>query len=84
LFSSVANSYRSRAIAVVLSGSNCDGALGILSIKKYGGIAIAQDETTSEYFDMPFAAIQTKQVDLVLPLTAIAPALVDLVMTEVA
>ncbi len=84
LFSSVANSYRSRAIAVVLSGSSCDGALGVLSIKKYGGIAIAQDETTSEFFYMPNAAIQTKQVDLVLPLTAIAPALVDMVMTKVA
>lgn len=83
LFSSVAASYRSRAIAVVLSGSNNDGALGVLSVKRHGGIVIAQDETTSEFFDMPSAAIETKRVDLVLPLTAIAPTLVNMVLTNV-
>ncbi|MEH2128139.1 chemotaxis protein CheB [Nostoc sp.] len=28
-----------------------------MAIKKYGGTTIAQDETTSEYFDMSSAAI---------------------------
>lgn len=82
LFMSMATNYKSRAIAVVLSGSNSDGALGILSVKKSGGVVIAQDESTSEFFDMPGAAIATGKVDLVLPPDAIAPALVHLVTSE--
>lgn len=82
LFISLAASYKSRAIAVVLSGRQTDGLLGVLAVKKHGGIAIAQDEATSECFDMPKSAISTGKVDWVLPLNAIAPALVSLVMTE--
>lgn len=84
LLMSIATTYKSRAIAVILTGSNSDGALGVLSIKKHGGIAIAQDELTSEFFDMPKAAIATGKVDLVLPLDAIASTLVNLVSSEVA
>lgn len=82
LFMSVATTYKSRAIAVVLTGSGCDGTLGVLSIKKHGGIAIAQDESTSERFNMPGAAIATGKVDVVLPLDAIASTLVHLVRPE--
>ncbi|GFE69652.1 chemotaxis protein CheB [Chroococcus sp. FPU101] len=79
LFWSLANSYKSRAIAVVLTGRMSDGALGVLAIKRHGGVVIAQDENTSECFSMPKAAIDTKKVDQVLPLNAIAPALMNLV-----
>lgn len=79
LFMSVATTYKSRAIGVVLTGKGSDGSLGVLSIKKHGGIAIAQDESTSEFFNMPGAAIATGKVDLVLPLDAISSTLVDLV-----
>jgi two-component system chemotaxis response regulator CheB len=79
LFESVAASYRERAVAVVLTGSGVDGAMGVEAIKKMGGTVIAQDEATSEFFAMPNAAIHTGAVDHVLPLDAIAPALVDLV-----
>ena len=58
------------------------GVLGVLAIKKHGGIAIAQDEATSECFDMPQSAINTGKVDLVLPLDAIASTLVNLVTIE--
>jgi len=81
LFQSVATSYKRRAIAVVLSGKDTDGVLGVLAIKKHGGIAIAQDETTCKCFDMPKAAISTGKVDFVLPPNAIASTLLDLVMT---
>ncbi|WP_045052767.1 chemotaxis protein CheB [Aliterella atlantica] len=82
LFISIASIYKSRAIAVVLTGSNSDGALGVLCIKKHGGIAIAQDESTSEFFHMPKAAIATGKVDLVLPIEAIASTLVNLVTID--
>ncbi|MBD2740086.1 chemotaxis protein CheB [Coleofasciculus sp. FACHB-1120] len=79
LFESVAASFRERAIAVILSGTGSDGATGIKAIKEMGGIAIAQDQESSECFGMPGAAIKTGAVDWILPLDQIAAALVDLV-----
>jgi two-component system, chemotaxis family, protein-glutamate methylesterase/glutaminase len=80
LFESVAAAYRERAIAVVLTGSGSDGAMGVRAIKKMGGTVIAQDEATSEFFAMPNAAIETGIVDFVLPLDEMAAALVSLVV----
>ena len=82
LFQSVAASFKERAIAVVLTGTGSDGSLGVRGIHKMGGKVIAQDENTSEFFDMPSAAIATGTVDFVLPLNEIASALMNLVLTE--
>jgi len=79
LFESVAASYRERAIAVVLTGTGSDGAMGVQAIKKMGGRVIVQDERTAEFFGMPTAAIHTGQVDQILPLDEIAPAIITLV-----
>jgi len=54
--------------------------MGVRAIKKMGGTVIAQDKTTSEFFGMPGAAIDSGSVDFVLPLSEIASALVTLVM----
>ena len=75
LFESTAASYKERAIAVVLTGSGRDGAMGVTAIKKMGGTVIVQDEKTAEFFGMPGAAQQTGLVDFILPLAEIAPAL---------
>ncbi len=80
LFESVAAAYQEKAIAVVLTGTGKDGSMGVEAIKKMGGTVIAQDETTSEFFGMPQAAIKTGSVDFVLALPEIADALVSLVM----
>ncbi len=82
LFDSVAASYRDRAIAVVLSGTGNDGAMGVEAIHKMGGTVIAQDEETSEFFGMPNAAIQTGIVDFVLPLPQVATALMSLIYQD--
>ena len=80
LFESVAASYRERAIAVVLTGTGSDGAMGVQAIKKMGGTVIAQDEGSAEFFGMPSAAIHSGSVDFVLPLDEIPNALVTLVI----
>jgi two-component system, chemotaxis family, protein-glutamate methylesterase/glutaminase len=76
LFDSVAASYKAAAIAVVLSGTGTDGAMGVQSIAKMGGTVIAQDQATSEFFGMPSAAIRTGAIDSILPLSQIAPELI--------
>jgi two-component system, chemotaxis family, protein-glutamate methylesterase/glutaminase len=68
MFASVAATYGNRAIAVILSGSNRDGADGIAAIKRAGGITMAQNPDSAEYRVMPQAAIDTGCVDLVVPL----------------
>ena len=82
LFESVAASFKDRAIAVVLTGSGSDGAMGVQAIKKMGGTVIAQDEDSSEFFGMLAAAIKTKTVDFILPLGEIADALGTLMKGE--
>jgi two-component system, chemotaxis family, protein-glutamate methylesterase/glutaminase len=82
LFMSMAAIYQSRAIAVVLTGNGSDGALGVLSIKKHGGMAIAQDESTCECFNMPKVAIATGKVNWVVPLESIAATLTHAVVSE--
>jgi two-component system chemotaxis response regulator CheB len=75
LFESTAASFRDRMIAVVLTGSGTDGSMGVAAVKKMGGTVIAQDRATSEFFGMPSAAINTGNVDFVLPLEEIPSAL---------
>ena len=80
LFESAAASYKARAIAVVLSGTGSDGAMGLKAIKKMGGTVIVQDAKSSEFSGMPRAAERTGFADFVLPLEEIAPALQTLVL----
>ena len=65
-----------RAIAVVLSGSNDDGTLGLTAIKAVGGFTFAQDKNTAIFNWMPLSAIATGHVDFVLPPEQIATELV--------
>ena len=78
MFGSVAATYGGRAIGVILSGSNRDGADGIAAIKAAGGITMAQDPNTAEYRIMPQAAIDTGCIDMVLPLDEIGKKLSQL------
>jgi two-component system chemotaxis response regulator CheB len=79
LFASVALMYKSNAIAVVLTGGDGDGSIGVRIIKENGGTVIAQDRLTSQDFSMPESAIETGNVDFILPLGEIAPKLIQLV-----
>ncbi|MCC5618780.1 chemotaxis protein CheB [Nostoc sp. CHAB 5836] len=83
LFESVATTYKDRAIALVLSGTGSDGAMGVEAIKKMGGTVIVQDVKTAEFSGMPSAAIQTGNIDFILPLDEISNTLVTLVMGNV-
>ena len=75
----VADVYGSRAIGVLLTGMGRDGAYGMLSLYRRNAYTIAQDEASCAISGMPRAAIQLGAVREVLPPTAIAPRLVELV-----
>lgn len=75
----IADVYGSRAIGVLLTGMGRDGAYGMLSLYRRNAYTIAQDEASCAIFGMPRAAIQLGAVREVLPPTAIAARLVELV-----
>jgi two-component system chemotaxis response regulator CheB len=83
LLLSLAQNHRGRCLAVVLSGTGIDGAAGTAAVKRAGGIVLAQDEATSEYFGMPGAAILAGGVDEVLPLHRIGPTVLDHMRSKV-
>jgi two-component system, chemotaxis family, protein-glutamate methylesterase/glutaminase len=78
LFESVAEVYRDRAIGVVLTGANEDGAAGLAAIKRNGGVSIVQDPETAIRRSMPDAAIAGSVADAILPLEQIGPFLYGL------
>jgi two-component system chemotaxis response regulator CheB len=75
LFRSVAAQAGKRACAALLTGMGKDGAAGMRTISDAGGFTIAQDEATSVVWGMPAAAVDLNAAQIVLPLPAIAAAL---------
>ena len=73
LFESAADAYGERAIGVILTGTNQDGAAGLAAITTCGGLGIVQDPATAEAPAMPVAAIAATPIKHILPLPAIAP-----------
>ncbi|WP_420033278.1 chemotaxis protein CheB [Streptomyces sp. cg28] len=82
LFESVAGTYGAGALAVVLTGTGSDGAMGADAVKARGGTVIAQDPQTAEFSGMPEAAVRTGAVDFVLPLEEISAVVRGLVQAE--
>ncbi|MBA3773063.1 MAG: PAS domain S-box protein [Ramlibacter sp.] len=74
-FRTLADTHGPRAAAVVLSGADGDGAIGIKRIKERGGLTVAQDPQEAEQPGMPRSAIAGGMVDWVLPVAEIAPRL---------
>ena len=65
-FSSIALAMGPRAVGIVFSGYDGDGAAGCQRIKAAGGTTFAQDDT-AEVNGMPLRARATGSVDFVLP-----------------
>jgi len=66
-FRTLADTHGPHASAIVLSGGDGDGAIGIKRIKERGGLTIVQDPQEAEQGGMPRAALATGMVDWVLP-----------------
>lgn len=78
LFESAADAYGARAVGVLLTGVNQDGAEGLARIAAAGGFTIAQDPETAERPEMPAAAVARGAARKVLGLERIGPFLAGL------
>jgi two-component system, chemotaxis family, protein-glutamate methylesterase/glutaminase len=68
MFSSCAEVYRNRMMAVVLTGMGNDGSKGLRAVKEQGGFIVAESDETAVVYGMPREAVATGFVDRVLPL----------------
>jgi two-component system chemotaxis response regulator CheB len=71
LFESAAYAYGPGVIGIILTGANEDGAAGLATIKRRGGVALVQDPAGAVRRTMPEAAIAATVADAVLPLEEI-------------
>lgn len=76
-FRSVAAYYGNAAIGVLLTGMGRDGGEGMQALAQAGALTIAQDEATSVIYGMPKDAVERDAARAILPLTEIAPALIE-------
>lgn len=75
LMASVALTYGSRALGLIMTGMGNDGTAGAGAMKRVGAPIWAQDEETCVVYGMPRAVFESGVVDKVLPLSRIAPEL---------
>jgi len=70
-FSSLANDYHGKVLAVILTGMGTDGCRGAKQLKEKGAIIWAQDEDSCVVYGMPSAVVQAGLTEKVLPLKEI-------------
>jgi two-component system chemotaxis response regulator CheB len=77
LFSSVAEAAGGDAVGALLTGMGNDGAQGMLRMRQAGARTIAQNEATCVVYGMPREAVALGAAGEVLPLAAIAAAMLS-------
>jgi len=75
LFRSVAEAAGASAVGAILTGMGTDGASGLLEMKAAGARTLAQDEASCVVFGMPKEAIARGAAQRVVPLDAMAAAI---------
>jgi two-component system, chemotaxis family, protein-glutamate methylesterase/glutaminase len=76
---SAAQHYGSAVIGMILTGMGTDGAEGAAQIKAAGGRVIAEHESSSVVYGMPRSVVEAGLADRVVPLSAMAPTLLNLI-----
>ncbi len=78
LFETAAWVYKHELLGVLLTGSNSDGAKGLKTIQKFGGLTLVEDPETAFAKIMPLAAINLSEPDFILPVKDIAGKIAEL------
>jgi len=63
-FRSLAKDQEKNAVGIILSGAGSDGTLGVKAIKEFGGMTMAQEESSAKFESMPHSSITTGMVDI--------------------
>ncbi|MFN8592592.1 MAG: CheR family methyltransferase [Thermomicrobiales bacterium] len=77
LLTSAAHRFGENLIAVILTGTGSDGALGTQAVKAYGGTVVVQNPETARFPGMPLA-VPASAVDIVADLESIGLLLAEL------
>ncbi|MFY8117004.1 MAG: protein-glutamate methylesterase/protein-glutamine glutaminase [Roseateles sp.] len=77
LFNSAARVVGPNALGIMLTGMGADGAKAMKGMKDAGSYNLVQDEASCVVFGMPREAIAAGAADEVLPLSQIAPRLIE-------
>jgi two-component system CheB/CheR fusion protein len=77
LFRSLAEDQGQNAVCIMLSGTGNDGTSGLMAIKEYGGMAMAQTTDSAKYDAILRSAISTGLVDHVLPVEEMPSKLIE-------
>jgi two-component system chemotaxis response regulator CheB len=80
LFESVARAAGSNAVGALLTGMGVDGARGLLAMRTSGARTFAEAEESCIVFGMPREAIRMEAAEVVVPLVAMAAALLGAVV----
>ena len=72
LFTSVAKAAGPRALGVILTGMGCDGAQGLLAMRRTGARTLGQDEASCVVYGMPRVAFEMQAVEKQVRLDGIA------------
>jgi two-component system chemotaxis response regulator CheB len=75
---SAAKRHGRTVIGVVLTGMGSDGTDGARRIRAAGGKMIAEDASTCVVYGMPRSVAEAGQVDRVVPLSDVAPTLLEM------
>jgi two-component system CheB/CheR fusion protein len=76
-FRSLAEDQEDEAVAIVLSGTGTDGALGLKAVRERGGLTLVQAPETARYDSMPRGAVLTGAADHVLAIEQMPARLVE-------
>lgn len=71
MMQSVAATFRSLAMGVIMTGMGADGALGMKAIRREGGHTVGQDEASCAVYGMPRVCAEAGVLQRVLPLSEI-------------
>ncbi|MBW4494244.1 MAG: chemotaxis response regulator protein-glutamate methylesterase [Oscillatoria princeps RMCB-10] len=75
-FRSAAKYWPGKGVGILLTGMGKDGAAGLMSLRRAGWHTIAQDRATCAVYGMPKAAAELGAAVEILPVDAVAPAIV--------
>lgn len=73
---------RGDGLAVILTGSGSDGALGVSAVKEAGGVIFVQDPSEAEFPSMPQSAIATGNADFVSPIAGLVERIAEVAQSK--